>query len=734
MKRPSPPPVPTKPGSPATLSKNVYFLAGLLALAIVVIVTYSQQAGDRMVTYFTPLIDATMEIKLEVTTSHLLLEEIVNDDSDAGLDAVLAHLDNALWYGNAMLAGGRNYEGTFLPLVEPDLRARITEVMDSLERFKVLSQKRLALSPETGLASILPQEYHTLFHVLIDQMDAVETALQKTIGSDLNNYHSVQYSLLAILLLLFVTVSAVFYVDEKRRRFDVQALSFQERSLAAEKERLSVTLRSIGDGVITSDIHGNLVLINKVAEKLTGWSQVEAYGRPVAEVFHIINEKTGELCESPVEKVLELGKIIGLANHTALISKDGVQRSIADSGAPIRDMDSNIIGTVLVFRDVTDELKMEEEVLKVKKLESIGILAGGIAHDFNNILSAILGNVSLAAHLAGSGHKVQPLLLEVEKASRRAEKLTKQLLTFSKGGDPVKERTPIAGLIRESADFVLHGSSVSCAFAIPDDLWLVEADQGQLGQVIQNLVINARHAMPEGGKLEVNCCNVEDIVAETNLSMHRGRYVKIAIVDRGVGIPESIIDKVFDPFFSTKQEGSGLGLATCHSIVNKHDGHILVDSEPGKGTVFTIFLPAAKDQNRPDSSPAQMVVKGKGSVMVMDDEKIVRAVAQQMLSHLGYEVEVVENGEQAIALYQQRLTTDKAIDVTIMDLTIPGAMGGEEAARKVLELDPQAKIIVASGYSNDPIMAQCHLYGFRAAVSKPFDLKELSQALKKVLC
>ena len=515
---------------------------------------------------------------------------------------------------------------------------------------------------------------------------------------------------------------------------DITKLKETEQDLAREKERLAVTLRSIGDAVITSDIDGNVVLLNKIAEQLTGWSQEEALGKPVSQVFHIINEKTDSLCENPIEKILELGKIIGLANHTALISRDGIQRSIADSGAPIRDQENKIIGVVLVFRDVTDQLKIEDELLKIEKLESIGVLAGGIAHDFNNILTAILGNINLASRFIEPDNQAASRLRKAEKATLRAEKLTKQLLTFSKGGHPVMETASIAQIIRESAEFVLHGSKVVCHYTIPDDLRLVDMDSGQISQVIQNLIINAGHAMPEGGKIDISCANVSDITSESIPSLHRGDYVKIMIRDYGVGISEKIIGKIFDPFFSTKQEGSGLGLATCHSIIHKHDGHIMVQSEPGKGTIFTIYLPAADTEKALiNDDQTSLFASGSGKIMVMDDEQILRDLVGQMLTDLGYEVELVVDGAEAIARYKEAQEAGDFFDLIVMDLTIPGGMGGAEAVKGILAINPEAKVIVTSGYSDDPVMANYKDYGFSAAMAKPFDLIKLNKAVRSVL-
>lgn len=516
---------------------------------------------------------------------------------------------------------------------------------------------------------------------------------------------------------------------------DISARKQAEAALLEEKERLSVTLRSIGDGVITTDIEGRVLFLNKVAEELTGWKNGEAQGRPSIEVFKIINEKTGRKCASPVQRVIQLGRIVGLANHTALIARDGSVRSIADSGAPIRDRDSEIIGVVIVFRDITNEKKMEEELLKVRKLESVGVLAGGIAHDFNNILSGILGNIELAGYrIAEEDIETIALLQEAGKATKRAAKLTGQLLTFSKGGDPVREVAALPELITESADFVLRGSPIVCTYDLPEHLWMVEVDSGQISQVIQNIILNAKHAMPEGGTIAICCTNVYDAATEALLSVDNGNYVRITLQDTGIGIPREILNKIFDPYFTTKQEGSGLGLAICHSIINKHDGYLLVDSLPGRGTTFTIYLPAIPDaddevEDRPEKASAVQAAR----VMVMDDEEMLRSLTSSQLIMLGHEPILVADGEQAINRYQELQDRGMPVDLVIMDLTIPGGMGGEEAAGTLLQLDAGARIIVASGYSNDPVIANYREHGFCAAITKPFDLAELSRAIESAL-
>jgi PAS domain S-box-containing protein len=518
---------------------------------------------------------------------------------------------------------------------------------------------------------------------------------------------------------------------------NITNLKKAERQVEEERERLSVTLHSIGDGVIATDVCGKISYLNKMAEQLTGWTLAEAEGRPSVEVLRIVCEKTGTVCADPVRKVLELGVLVNLDNHTSLIRKDGSRLSIADSCAPICDRESRIIGTVIVFRDVTNERKMIEEMIKIKKLESVGLLAAGIAHDFNNILTAILGNIELAgSRIKADDSPTAALLTDAQKAAGRAVKLTQQLMIFAKGGEPIKETTDLAELVRDSTDFVLHGSSVSCEYRIADDLWLINADSGQIGQVIHNIILNAKQSMPEGGSIQITCANVEGANEPAlPLSLRQGRFVHITIQDSGSGIPPEIIDKIFDPYFTTKPEGNGLGLAICHFVIKKHDGWIAVQSELGRGTTFSIYLPAtcAADLVAAQLAQEEVAQKKMARIMVMDDEQMLRELAMAQLRALGHEAVLVADGEEAISTYQRLRTEGSPVDLVIMDLTIPGGMGGKEAARLILEDDPAARLIVASGYSNDPVLADYKSYGFQAAVAKPFSLKELSRAIAAAL-
>jgi len=513
---------------------------------------------------------------------------------------------------------------------------------------------------------------------------------------------------------------------------DVTERKLAEEALSAEKERLAVTLRSIGDGVITTDTSGRVVLINKVAEQLTGWSQQEACGRPLGEVFQINSEETGQSSENPAEKVLRTGMINALDNHTVLIARDGTTRIIADSGAPICNSESAIVGTVLVFRDITEQRALETNLQRAEKLDSIGVLAGGIAHDFNNMLTGIIGNISVAALHAKPDDLIHERLAEAEKAAFRARDLTQQLLTFAKGGAPVKKTASIVELLTDSANFALRGSNVRCCFDIADGLWQGEMDVGQINQVIHNLVINADQAMPDGGAIFIDADN-RVATGHDDLPLPQGNYIHIGIRDTGAGIPSEYLPRIFDPYFTTKKKGSGLGLASSYSIIKNHNGCITIASKPGEGATFHIFLPASTASEMPRALEKPQVVDGAGHILVMDDEDMIRDIAGSILNHLGYTVSFAKNGEEAISRYQEALGGKLPFDAVIMDLTIPGGMGGKEAIKQLLGIDPAVKALVSSGYSNDPIMSDYQAFGFKGVIIKPYLIQEISKALQTVL-
>lgn len=508
-----------------------------------------------------------------------------------------------------------------------------------------------------------------------------------------------------------------------------------ERRLADESERLQVILQSIADGVIAVDIDGRIILLNRVACELTGWSNEESNGRRLEEVFAVKSLHGSTPIRDFSTHILGEDRRKLPKGDLMLSTRDGREIEVTESSAPLTDKNGKVMGAVIAFRDVSDQRFMEEELAKTKKLESLGVLAGGIAHDFNNLLTAILGNISLARREVGGHDGVYQHLVDAEKASLRARDLTLQLLTFSRGGAPVKRRVDLGELIRESAIFIARGTGVQLDFVFSDDLWPALADEGQIGQVIDNLVLNGIQAMPDGGIMTINAANAE-IDDSSPIPLAPGRYIRISIEDRGVGIEETELERIFDPYFSTKQSGNGLGLTICYAIVSKHGGYIGVRSVVGKGSVFDVYLPAV-DHGDPVATGAERampsVQQGSGRILVMDDEEVVRKVIRAMLNVMGYEVKCAEDGIRAIELYRQALGTDASFDAVIFDLTVPGGMGGEEAVARLREIDPSLKAIVSSGYSRHAIMADYKRYGFDGAVAKPYRLFELSNVLREVL-
>jgi signal transduction histidine kinase/ActR/RegA family two-component response regulator len=388
------------------------------------------------------------------------------------------------------------------------------------------------------------------------------------------------------------------------------------------------------------------------------------------------------------------------------------------------------------LHDISLEAEHElllQERLRSDKLESISTLAGGIAHDFNNLLTGIMGNIGLAKTYADSPEKASEALEEAEKAAMRARDLTQQLLTFARGGKPVKKTIDIARLIEESATFALRGSSARLALSLPDDLWSTEVDAGQMNQVINNLVINADEAMPAGGTVSISGMNsiLKKISA---LPLPGGRYVRIDIHDTGVGIATAHLQRIFEPYFTTKKKGSGLGLSSAYSIIRNHGGYILAESTKNKGTTFHIYLPASRKAARMKKEPKQDKPTAVGGrILVMDDDEVIRKMLNNMLHLAGYEAITTSNGDEALGKYTQALKTDKPFDAVIMDLTIPGGMGGKETITELRKIDPGARVIVSSGYATDPIMSEYRKYGFSAVIAKPYSVKQLEETLQSLL-
>jgi len=533
----------------------------------------------------------------------------------------------------------------------------------------------------------------------------------------------------------------------------------QAGALRESEERFRALVENSSDAIVIN-VGTKRVFVNKAFLTIHGLDDMsQALGNSLDQF--VLSKDVQLVSERTLAR--QRGEAVPAIYEYRIRRPDGEERTVETSAAAITYKGQP--AALAVIRDVSERKRMEEELIKAQKLESVGVLAGGIAHDFNNLLTAILGNISLARMYADPKDKMFERLTEAEKVSLRAKDLTQQLLTFAKGGAPVKRVTYIGELIKDSASFAVRGSNVRCEFSIPDDpstssgqapstssgqapstgastelgegsgqaLWWVEVDEGQMSQVINNVVINAQQAMPEGGIIKVRAENMTVGAGfKPAPTIEDGKYVKITIEDRGIGIPKEHLPKIFDPYFTTKQKGSGLGLATAYSIIKKHDGFITVESKVGVGTTFYIYLPASQKEILRKEEGEKLLV-GKGKILVMDDEKVVREVAGNMLDILGHEVEFASDGAEAIESYKIARESGQPFDVVILDLTVPGGMGGKEAIRKLLEIDPGVKAIVSSGYSNDPVMAEFRGYGFRGVIAKPYKIKELSEVLYNVI-
>jgi PAS domain S-box-containing protein len=398
--------------------------------------------------------------------------------------------------------------------------------------------------------------------------------------------------------------------------------------------------------------------------------------------------------------------------------------------APLTDKQGKVIGTTGYSRDITERKRMQEELQKAQKLESLGVLAGGIAHDFNNLLAGIFGYIDLARGASKDAKAIGYLDTTIASINR-ARALTQQLLTFAKGGAPVQKITPLIPFIQETAQFALSGSNISCGFELAGSLWPCNIDKNQIGQVIDNIVINAQQAMPGGGSIEITAQNIVRGEKE-HPPLPKGKYVKVSIKDSGIGIAREMMPRIFDPFYTTKTKGHGLGLATCYSIINRHGGAIDVESELGKGSTFHVYLPASME-SVVASEPAVVSHTGGGTIIVMDDEEVLRNAIRKMLETMGYSVVCKNDGREVLDFFAKETKANRAVAAMILDLTVPGGCGGKETVAQIRKSNGEIPVFVASGYTDDPIMRNPAAYGFTASLCKPFTMAELSDMLNRNL-
>ncbi len=520
---------------------------------------------------------------------------------------------------------------------------------------------------------------------------------------------------------------------------DITVRKEAEEALRVSEEKFRSIVEQSADGIVVWDQTGAIVEWNKALEGLTGRARSQVAGLPIWNIFsEFLDNRAAEPSagvESDLKAFLRGEKPWPNERHERqFVLPDGTGRTILESTFRVRQ-GGNSLG-VAVLSDITERKKAENDrkvaeqyLQQSQKMEAIGVLAGGIAHDFNNLLAIVYGYIDLA-----SGEAKNPLVSEylgqAMESIDRAKGLTQQLLTFARGGAPVKRSTPLVSLIKETSQFSVSGSSVRCVYRIPADLWSCDVDRSQIGQVIQNIVMNAVQAMPMGGTIEVSAGNVT-LEERQHPTLKKGDYARISIQDRGTGIPADLLPRIFDPFFTTKTKGHGLGLAISYSIVLRHDGAIDVESELGKGSTFHVYLPACADHTVEEGEPPVTNHSGTGRVLVMDDEAAIRSLLSGILHSFGYAVVCRENGKDALDCYYEEEAGQNPFSAVILDLTVPGGMGGKEVCERLRKSGAVIPVFVTSGYSNDPVMARPTDFGFSASLGKPFRRAEVVEMLEK---
>jgi len=511
---------------------------------------------------------------------------------------------------------------------------------------------------------------------------------------------------------------------------DISKRKKAENALNHEKEKAEQYLELAGVMFIGLDIGGHINVANKKSCDILGYVQNEIMGLNWFD--HFIPPEIRDEVRSVFQQLIK-GDIDPVEYYeNEVLTKTGTIIHAAWHNTIIKNEHNQITGIISSGEDITDKKRQESQILQQQKLEAIGTLAGGIAHDFNNMLGIITGNISYALGSLNEEDELYEILSDIQATSKQAQGLTHQLLTFSKGGSPIKKVSNINKIIRDAAIFSIRGASSKCNFILPDDLWTAEVDEGQINQVVNNLVINANQAMPNGGMITIRTENIS-IETQSGIPLPAGKYVKIIFEDQGVGIPKSHLTNIFEPYFTTKPKGNGLGLAMTYSIIKRHNGHIAVYSEVEKGTVFNIYLPASQSDFKSPEEQKESKHKGQGKILIMDDQEAILKMVGRMLKSMGYQTSFAIDGSQAVKIYKETHKTEDAFDAVILDLTVPGGMGGMKTVTELLKIDSNVKAIVSSGYSNDPVMSNYKDYGFCGVVPKPYTKAQLAEILYKIL-
>ncbi len=675
-----------------------------------------------------PALDNLKQARNGIIKGYLFAQLARNQNATVASEDALALVDQAI-LDISDCRDGRSTLSDFdgLPTENPELAQTLDQYAKTASRFRDELSRQLADNaddPDKSSLALRP-----ILHDLTRLADQADRSLHLSFRRQLNQQQEAQQLQLALWLAFLGVLGGVLLLAGRARRRANEALRRSE-------EDLHITMQSIGDAVIVTDAGGLIRNMNPVAELLTGWPLAEAAGRPLPEVFRIVNAETRQAAESPVEKVLQEGRIVGLANHTVLICRDRCERQIADSGAPIRNAAGTMVGVVLVFRDVTEQYRLEEELRQAQKLEAVGRLAGGVAHDFNNALTAILGGAQLLReHLPAAEHHFRYVTM-IESAAEHAAQLTRQLLAFSRKGNMQTVAVDLNGAVRNVCLMLEH--SIDKRIEIACDLApgpaMVTGDPAQLETAILNLAVNARDAMPGGGRLRFSTRITEVTVphaASERYPVPAGMYAELSVSDTGTGIVPEVLPHIFDPFFTTKEvgRGTGLGLPAVYGTMKQHAGAVCVSSNPGQGSTFRLLIPLTDDAPRNEAPPAIPGAESEHTILIIEDDPLIRELAQELLTGIGYRVCLADDGEAGMRALQERA---QEVDLIVLDLIMPKA-GGEDVFPILRRIAPQVPILIASGYGEQEAVQNLIGLGAAGFLRKPYTIAELSQAIADIL-
>ncbi|MFZ3102485.1 MAG: PAS domain S-box protein [Desulfitobacteriaceae bacterium] len=625
-------------------------------------------------------------------------------------------------YGSLLMEKSTGVSG---PLAEAVVNQRIVVVTDAWSEPRLSNW--LEVLQEYNLRTIIwvplisQEEYLGTYVIYGTKVRAVSTLELKTLEQ------------IAYLVSTCITNNQ-YLVELNQKKLELEREIAQrketEANLFKSEKRLRTILEAAPIGIVQVNLEWEIIESNPAFRQMVGYSEEELVGKKVDEIIKSLPE------DLVLNKQLFNELINGQRDQFQLekryYNKEGKMFWGNLISSLARENENEFSFCITMIENITERKTIQEELLKFAKLESIGVLAGGIAHDFNNLLTVILGNISLIKMNLSNQDKNSNRLLEAEKASLQAKDLTQQLLTFAKGGKPLIKKVSIKELIKDSIQFVSRGSSVKFQITIANDLRMARIDEGQINQVLNNIFINALQSMPKGGSINLKAENIY-LNKEMGIPLTSGNYIRISIQDQGCGILKADLPKVFDPYFTTKDKGSGLGLATSYSIIKNHKGHIKVKSEVGVGSIFEIYLPASSKDSAVVQQVSEVPTTVHARILFMDDEAAIREVVGNMLHEIGCEVEFAKDGEEAIQCYCETKKSGQTFDLVILDLTIPGGLGGKETLKQLLQNDPQVKAIISSGYSKDTVIANYKKYGFVGFITKPFKSTELSSIILKVL-